>query len=210
MRAPFPALVLPLLLAGCPGDKEDSGACVPLFAVYTDIDETLTTADEEWMAQLMDPTHDPAMRPEADRLMQDYAARGYTIFYVTARGEDTSLSDGRTARQATFDWLQSHGFPGGEETVYLAPGFGVTGDDAVEYKAGVVDALSADGWDAGYAYGNADSDILAFQAAGIPDDRIFLVGELAGTMGVQPILDEEAYAAHREAWMPQVPEVACH
>jgi phosphatidate phosphatase PAH1 len=47
-----------------------------------------------------------------------------------------------------------------------------------------------------FAYGNADTDIEAYQNVGIPDDRIFLVGKLAGQMGVEPIPTSEAYGAH--------------
>ena len=97
MRGSLPVLSLVLLVA-CPAPGADSHSpCVPPFAVFTDIDETLTTTDEEWLAQLGDPTHDPAMRPGADALMQGYAERGYTVFYVTARGERLALSDGRGA-----------------------------------------------------------------------------------------------------------------
>jgi hypothetical protein len=203
----LPALAL---LAGCPKEVDDSGTpCVPPYAVFTDIDETLTTSDEEWLAQIGDPSHDPAMRPDADTLMQGYAERGYTVFYVTARGEDIELDDGRSARQASEDWLVAHGFPYAEGQLYLAEGLGAFGDGAVEYKSEVVLELGAEGWEASWAYGNADSDILAFQEAGIPDEHVFLVGELAGTMGVQPIPDEEAYEAHLEEQLPLVDEVGC-
>ena len=202
--------VLPALLLGCPKAADDSGApCVPSYAVFTDIDETLTTLDEEWLSQIADPSHDPAMRPEADTLMRGYADRGYTVFYVTARGEDLTLDDGRSARQASEDWLVAHGFPYAEGQLYLADGVGAFGDSAVAYKSEVVLGLEAQGWEASWAYGNADTDILAFQQAGIPDERIFLVGELAGTMGVQPVTDEQAYEAHLEVQLPLVETGSC-
>jgi phosphatidate phosphatase PAH1 len=209
MRGFFSLLLLFPLMA-CPTPGDDSQApCVPPYAVFTDIDETLTTTDEEWLAQLGDPAHDPAMRPGADALMQGYAERGYAVFYVTARGEELELSDGRSARQASEDWLVAHGFPYAEGQLYLAEGLGALGDSAVEYKSEVIMDLEAEGWQADWAYGNADTDILAFQAAGIPDDHIFLVGELAGSMGVQPIVDEDAYEAHITEQLPEVGEVAC-
>lgn len=209
MRGSLPVLSLVLLVA-CPAPGADSHSpCVPPFAVFTDIDETLTTTDEEWLAQLGDPTHDPAMRPGADALMQGYAERGYTVFYVTARGERLALSDGRGARQASEDWLIAHGFPYADGQLYLAEGLGALGDSAVAYKSEVIMDLEAEGWQADWAYGNADTDILAFQDAGLPDEHIFLVGELAGTMGVQPIPDEEAYEAHQATQLPQVSEQGC-
>jgi hypothetical protein len=208
------ALLLgPLLLLGC-GDSEktaDSAAvpCVSFRGVVTDIDETLTTTDGEWLSQLADPTHDPAMRPEANALMQAYADQGYGIFYVTARGEDAQLADGRSAREATRDWLVDHDFPVDEDRLYLADGIGALGDSAVAYKSGVIDDLGTDGWSFDWAYGNADTDILAFQASEIPNDTIFLVGELAGTMGVEPIVDGDAYAAHRAVQEPRIIATDC-
>ncbi|MBN2799174.1 MAG: hypothetical protein JXX28_08495 [Deltaproteobacteria bacterium] len=200
----------PLALVAC-NAAEDTGEapCVPMHAVFTDIDETLTTSDGEWMAQLGDPTHDPEERDQAAEMMQAYADLGYTVFYVTARGEDLALQDGRTAREATMDWLVAHSFPVTEEQVFLASGYGASGDAAVAYKSAVLDEKAAAGWALDYAYGNADSDILAFQASGVADEDIFLVGELAGTMGVQPITDADAFAAHMAAHMGGVPAVSC-
>jgi phosphatidate phosphatase PAH1 len=205
-------LLVVFLSIACSGKSADSGGtadCVPTMLVATDIDETLTTSDGEWLSQLGDPTHDPAMRPEADLLMQGYAELGYRVVYITARGEDMSLTDGRTSREATWDWLQAHGFPGEESDLFLAEGIGAAGDPAVEYKSGVLAELAAEGQTAEWAYGNADTDILAFQAAGIADDRIFLVGELAGTMGVNPLTDEQAYGDHRSAQLDAVSPTDC-
>ena len=134
---------------------------------------------------------------------------GYFVFYVTARGEDLELEDGRSAREASEDWLVDHGFPYSEGALYLADGLGAFGDSAVEYKSEVILDLAAEGWEASWAYGNSDTDILAFQEAGIADDHVFLVGELAGTMGVEPITDEEAYEAHLDEQLPAVTAVSC-
>jgi len=199
-----------VVLSGCPSSAGDSAPpCLPPFAVFTDIDETLTTLDQEWIDQIGDPSYDPAMRSGAADLMQGYASRGYSIFYVTARGEDIALSDGRSAREASEDWLLDHGFPFRDGALYLAEGMGAHGDSAVAYKSEVIVELAAEGWEPSWAYGNADSDILAFQDAGIPDDHIFLVGELAGTMGVQPIPDDQAYESHLAEQLGQVTEAVC-
>lgn len=184
-----------ILLACTASEPHDSAPCLSYRAVVTDIDETLTTSDDEWIAQMGDASHDPAMRPDADTLMNAYASAGYELFYVTARGEDFAMSDGRTSREATADWLVEHGFPYDPTRLYLAPGFGVAGDDAASYKTDVLAELSDAGWTHEWAYGNADSDIAAFKTA-LSNDRIFLVGELAGTLDVEPIPDEDAYTAH--------------
>ena len=194
-----------LTLGGCL-TEEPQGPCVgPIVA--TDIDETLTTADNEFWQQLSDASYDPAMRPEANLLLQDYAALGYGMVYVTARGTDQVLPDGRSTTEATQDWLDDHAFPQG--LLYLHEGLPAAGATAVEYKTGVLEALKVEGYSMAYAYGNADTDIEAFQNAGFADTNIFLVGDLAGQMGVEPILSEDAYANHRATQMGSVDSVTC-
>jgi phosphatidate phosphatase PAH1 len=194
-----------VLSTGC----EPSDECVDR-AVVTDIDETLTTTNAEWLAQFQDPTHDPEERPDASTLMQRYAELGYRVYYVTARAEELELPDGRSARAATEDWLEAHGFPVEEGCLYLADEVSLGGDETVEYKAAVMEALQAEGWGFEYAYGNADTDIAAFREAGIPDDRIFHVGWTAGEIaGVVPIPDDDAYTSHLADHLPSVPDAAC-
>jgi len=205
-RVPLPVLLSSALLFAC---GETGYPCVPEAAVVTDIDETLTTADEEWLTQLIDASHDPEMRPDASELMRGYDELEYTVYYVTARGESIELSDGRTAREATQDWLEDHGFPVAEGRLFLAYGAGALGDAAVEYKAGVIEELELAGWTVFWAYGNSETDIEAFQQAGIPDDRIFLVGEHAGEMGVVGIPDEDAFVNHALDHLPTVPQAVC-
>lgn len=184
-----------------PADSAPPTGCPPVTdrtraLVVTDIDETLTTSDREWLTQIALPNSDPEMRPDADLLMQLYHERGYRVVYVTARGRGLRLLDGTTAREATERWLTDHGFPFRSEDVYLARGLAAFGDQAATYKEEVLTGLLADGHELVYAYGNSDTDIAAYQAVGIPDDRVFLVGRLAGQFGVEPIPTAEAYSAH--------------
>ncbi len=192
------------LSVACGGDTASGPGCVT-HAVATDIDETLTTSDNQWFAQLQDGTFEPEMRPEANTLLQDYADLGYAVIYVTARGQDITLTDGRTATDATQQWLDSNDFPTGD--LFLAEGAGALGPTAVEYKSDVLSTLQDDGWQLDYGYGNAESDIDAFLAVGIAS--IFHVGRLVGTLEVPGIPDEEAYATHRAAHMSTVPDVHC-
>jgi len=205
-------VVLVLGLCAALGGCEDA-ECTPRRAVVTDIDETLTTGDIEWVWQTSDPDYDPVMRPDADALMAAYADAGYSVIYITARSEQLLLPDGRTAREATRDWLVAHGFPYVEEQLFLAWDLMVHGDAAVTYKADVIAELIADGWTVDYGYGNADSDIEAFLQAGIPADRVFLVGRLAeslaGPMGVRPLPGDEAYTGHLDSFFPTVPPPSC-
>lgn len=189
-----------IALVACSGettDKDKGPACDPTsLAVVSDIDETLTTTDGEWLDQVSDPTHDPAMRPDANTMMQTYADFGYRVIYITARGQQMTLSDDRSSTEATEDWLLDHDFPLRDGDLYLAEGVGALGSTAIEYKSGVIADLEADGLTVAWAYGNADTDIEAFQLAGVGDDQIFLVGVLAGGMGVQPIMGADAYSNH--------------
>src|SRR5690349_11653328 len=63
-----------------------AGACEgELPAIVTDIDETLTLSDEEFLMQLMDGNYDPVEREGGAALIGGYADLGYRIMYLTAR-----------------------------------------------------------------------------------------------------------------------------
>jgi hypothetical protein len=172
--------------------------------VITDIDETMTTSDSEWLTQVALPFHDPEMRPRANDLMVAWQERGYRVMYITARGDDLFLLDGRNAREATIDWLAAHRFPFRPDDVFLADGVGAL-FDADGYKAGVLRGLQRQGYEVVWAYGNADTDILAYKEAGIPNDHQFLVGDLAGTMGVNGVPGGAAYRRHMNWWPANAP-----
>jgi phosphatidate phosphatase PAH1 len=196
-----------LLVAACGGDDKGAdsaagGAPACKVVVVTDIDETLTTLDSEWLEQVITPTDIPDMRPDADTLMQGYADLGYGFVYLTARGEDMKLADDTPAFDATTAWLHDMGLPDG--TLYLATGIGVLGDDAVAHKSSVILDLRSQGYEIAWAYGNADTDIDGYKAADVPNEQIFLVGELAGEMDVNPIPDAEAYTGHLQSHLPTV------
>lgn len=186
---------------GCPEVSESTTTLL-----VTDIDETLTTLDSEFLTQIVDATHDPEMRPNANTLMQAYHDLGYRIVYLTARGEYLYLLDGTSARDATTAWLTAHGFPFDPEDVYLAPA--VYELDPAGFKTDVVEGLQAEGYSVEWAYGNATTDIEAYQNAAVADDQTFLVGSLsdtAGTYGVNPIADADAYTNHQASFMSSVP-----
>jgi len=163
--------------------ETEGGSCYDgMHAIVTDIDETLTATDAEFVMQLMDSTYDPLEREEASELVNDYYARGYSIFYVTARAEvQSSLDDAMVpARDLTEAWLEGHGFPVGENTELILSDSFVFGDSAAEYKALALMDRQAEGFVFDYAYGNANSDIAGFEMAGIPKDVTFIIGPEAG------------------------------
>ena len=58
-----------------------------------------------------------------------------------------------------------------------------------KYKTAALADLAALGLDIRAAYGNALTDIEAFAKAGVPADRVFIVGPHAGKKGTVPIKD---------------------
>jgi phosphatidate phosphatase PAH1 len=203
------------LLAACTGaDEAASDSAIdtaasdapPSCAVVTDIDETLTTDDLEFVYQVADPDHDPAMRPDANTLFAGFADHGYTVIYLTGRGEHLTLADGTTARAATEAWLDAHGFPWDDANLFLADtSLGLSGEDAHVYKAGVLADLSAAGWPLDWAFGNAEADIEAYEDAAMAHDHVFLVGDLAGSMDVEAISNEDAYSAFTPPFLDALP-----
>src|SRR5690606_28968547 len=63
-----------------------------------------------------------------------------------------------------------------------------------DYKAAYLRGLVDMGFAIEAAYGNASTDIYAYQQAGIPKARTFIVGENAGAGGTVDLGDD--YAAH--------------
>jgi hypothetical protein len=188
------------------GTETGDASCYDgMHAIVSDIDETLTTADSEFLMQLIDSTYDPMERDEGSELISDYHARGYTIVYLTARAEGQRSNDNMTpARDLTVEWLEAHGYPLDENTrLILAPGF-VFGDEAAEYKGQALLDLQAEGFVFDYAYGNAESDIGGYEIANIPKDVTFIIGPEAGNGGTVPVL-EDGWTEHRAAHMPTVP-----
>lgn len=186
-----------------------AGACeLEQPAIVTDIDETLTISDGEFLMQIGDGTYDPIEREGGSELITAYADLGYRIMYLTARSEDIVLEGtGETAREATERWLLEHGYPTDPATtvVVLSEMF-VFDDTAQEYKAEALMAQQAAGWRFDYAYGNATSDIGAYADAGIALDVTFIIGEHAGEGGTVAV-EGEGWVEHAEAHLPTVPAV---
>src|SRR5690606_10501823 len=107
----------------------------------------------------------------------------------------------------TERWLREHAFPLDPQTtqVHLSPTF-VVGESARAFKPGVLMDLQAHGYVFEYAYGNADSDIAAYDAAMIPTGVTFIIGERAAAEGTVAI-EGEGWAAHHDTHPPSVPAV---
>jgi phosphatidate phosphatase PAH1 len=161
-----------------------------------DIDGTLTTDDLELvgdvMADLFGPIlagdYVPAARAgavEITRLRRD--TQGYVLVYLTGRPYlMTELSRG---------WLEELGFAPG--SLHLCDDMADTlpSDDAVgDYKAGYLGELLSAGLVIEAAYGNASTDVYAYDRAGVPLERTFILGENGGAGGTADLGDD--YLGH--------------
>lgn len=159
--------------------------------VVTDIDGTLTTSDDELFKQIGDETYVPAMKTAADQMAQAWAMKGYPVIYLTARPH-VFRSESRT-------WLADLGFPTGPLVTAAAVG------DAAAYKTAWLERMIVDlGWVPVAAYGNADTDIAAYENAGIPKDKTFIIGPLAGNSGTVAIPNDD-YTQHISTFIASVP-----
>lgn len=188
------------------GSSGPGGACTDEFpAIVTDIDETLTVSDEEFLMQLSDGSYDPLEREGAAELVTGYAELGYRVLYLTARSQTLTVAGtNETAEEATARWLDEHGFPNDTTTttLVLAPNL-VVGEGARTFKAEQLAMFQAEGWRFDYAYGNATSDIDAYADAGIALDATFIIGEHAGESGTVAVAGED-WVDHAAAQLPTV------
>lgn len=163
--------------------------------ILADIDGTLTLSDEELFMQVNDASYDPLLKGAAAELMQAWDAKGYTVVYMTARPH--------VLRNETRAWLETHDFPAGP---LISSNSLAVGSSALEYKSAWGSRLLSDfGWSPVAFYGNADTDIGAYEAAGVPKDITFIIGELAGTEGTVAIEDDD-YTAHIAAFVDPYPD----
>jgi hypothetical protein len=196
---------------GGSGSESSSGGGVcedEVPAIVTDIDETLTTGDEEFFMQIMDPTYDPMERAGGADLINGYRDLGYRILYLTARGENVDIADtDETSHEITVRWLMEHGYPLDPDTtmVVLAPQL-AAGAAAQAFKSEQLMELQAMGWRFDYAYGNATTDIGAYAEAGIDPMETFIIGEHAGEGGTVAVEGED-WIAHTAEQLPMVPAV---
>lgn len=148
--------------------------------VVTDLDGTMTRADSEVMQWIQDPSYKVIPNDGAVDLMKKYDELGYVVMYLTARPYHL--------RMHSREWLTSLGFPFGmlETTDKF-----VFGDTAVAYKAGFLKRMIQTlGYKLLVAYGNAESDIDAYDEIGIPKNRTFIIGKENGKKNTMPIAEQ--------------------
>lgn len=163
--------------------------------VLTDIDGTMTLSDEELFKQIDDGSYVPLQNESAELLMNTWSDKGYPIVYLTARPHEF--------RSETREWLAKEGFPVG--AVITANSL-VFDDSAREYKRAWAQRMLEDyGWEVVAAYGNAESDIDAYEDVSIPKDITFIIGEFAGASGTVAI-DNNDFSDHISDFVEQQPD----
>lgn len=170
--------------------------------IVFDIDATLTTSDTELVGQVVAEilaglTVPPEPREGAvDITTLRREQHGYELVYLTGR---PYLLDG-----ITRDWLADLDFPGGTVHVTDDVADSWPSDSAVgDYKAAFLQELVAKGFTFHAAYGNATSDIHAYEVAGIPKERTYILGSNGGASGTVALGD--GYGAHIEAVQGEPP-----
>ncbi len=212
-RALVPVLLVGAgaLLGGCSssssGSKKSGPTCASLGikdAVVADIDATLTTSDAEFIHQIADSSYDPLARAGGADLLQGYSKRGYFIYYLTARSKTITLNpSGQSAQDATVAWLEKHGFPTASDRtqVQLADKL-TTGEAQHTFKAAQLTAMQNAGYKFDYAYGNAVTDVEAYNDAGIAKNETFIIGMDPGANGVA--VQGSDWTQHEATQLPQV------
>lgn len=186
------------------GDLSETTAYVTVVkpgakAVIFDIDETLTASDLE---QILDYTGIEAAdaRGGASELVNHYIARGYHPIFVTGRSYWYA--------KGSRNWLSNYlGVPDFTLRTTMSNETGLF--NVAEYKAAALSNFKAQGIDIFRAYGNASTDIEAYEAAGIPKSDTYIVGKNAGASGTQAISNGHYWDHLNEVAYPNTPHSGC-
>lgn len=196
----FASATLPRLSEGeyryfwyVPGDGTRADGLVSAWStgrnvVVSDIDGTLTTDDGQIFSHLL-TGDDPAQYPDAEKVLWTVRRLGYRIEYVSGRPQILT--------RHTKAWLAAHRFPPGavkvtDATLEVLP----TESGVGTFKTDFLGALKGQGLTLFAGYGNATTDISAYQANAIPNARLFIIGPHAGESGTTAI---PSYTAHLPA-----------
>lgn len=167
-------------------------------AVLFDIDGTLTLNDFEAVGDYLGISN-AQMHNGADELVWSYVEKGYQVVFLTARQYWLA----RTTRE----WFNRNGLihwhlrtdPNADNPV---------DPDSVAHKTGVIRQLRGEaGLNIIRAYGNSDTDLESYEAGGIPSEQTYIIGELAGEDGTQPIHGD--YMHHLSTVVANTPDAGC-
>jgi hypothetical protein len=148
-----------------------------------DIDGTLTTSDMELVKDVITDLFEPILRgtyvpmayPYARELVEERERRGGFPIYLTARPYWLT--------QSSREWLSGLRFPVGALHTTDSNSEALT--RVAEYKTEYLNSLKAQGFVLEAGYGNATTDIEAFDGAGIPKTDTFIIGKNGGKSGTR-------------------------
>lgn len=186
------------------GDQSEATAHITVVkpgakAVIFDIDGTLTTSDREQVLDYMGIKAADA-RAGAGELVNHYVAKGYHPIFLTGR----TYWYAKGAR----NWLSSYlNVP--DFTLRTTKNNETGLFNVAEYKASEISNFKAQGIEIFRAYGNASTDIEAYEAAGIPKSDTYIVGKNAGASGTQSISNGNYWDHLNEIAYPNTPHSGC-
>jgi|GEM_PF-958403 len=142
-----------------------------------DIDGTLTLSDGELIYQILRKVfrgeYIPKMRTSAVEVVQLIRAKGYHLVYLTGRPYPL--------HRMTRSWLANHKFPRGtliltdsnRESYPAKVGVGT-------FKAQRIQGLTESELEPVMGFGNAKTDIYAYEEAALPKELTFIIGKHGG------------------------------
>ncbi|MDE1463805.1 lipin/Ned1/Smp2 family protein [Spartinivicinus poritis] len=168
-------------------------------AVLFDIDGTLTLNDAEQIGDYLGlSTATPFYY--AKETIQAYRDKGYQLIFLTARpywqtkGSRVWLRN--TMQQA--DWHLRTNIDGEIFTSFKGH---------AEYKAAYIKKLQQEGINIVRVYGNASTDIKAYEMANIPKHETYILGRHAGKKDTQTVGDD--YTLHYSSTVVNTPKANC-
>jgi phosphatidate phosphatase PAH1 len=150
-----------------------------------DIDGTLTTGDDEVFREVTDKIVDDGdyqaeAYPGGAALSEYYAEQGYLLLYVTGRPY--------WLKNITKAWLADHKLADGALRLTPTHSDFLPSESGVgEFKLAELEALGRGGLLLDIAHGNATTDISAYLGAGLPKERVWIIGKHAGGEGTQSV-----------------------
>jgi len=176
--------------AWVPGDESGAEGLVAIWpsgthAIVTDIDGTLTTSDAQALNDIF-LGNDAEMYDDADTAIRRWSAKHYRVLYLTGRPQIWNAYSRR--------WLSRHAFPRGPVMLTVETGDVLPTDSGVRtFKGETVNGIKARGVSFRVAYGNATTDIGAYEDAALPKSDTFIIGDHAGEDGTVGL---SSYTAH--------------
>ena len=153
--------------------------------VISDVDGTLTTSDWELFKDVV--AHRGAtMYANGDEAIRSWATKGYRVIYLTGRPQ--------IYNRYTRHWLNTHNLPAGVVRLTDDARNVVPSEQGVQaFKAAVLkDLVTTFGATIRAGHGNAITDIGAYQAAGIANADLYIIGPHGGKMGSTAVVSYTA------------------